>query len=112
VRAAYRYPRIRQATTRSTAEISPIGSRHSVSYGNSNRLLRFPDERWDIAVSKTGFLDEAGRCLVMLTRIDRQPIVMVMLNGRERQAPIRDANNIRRWVEKGISTARAQLARR
>lgn len=113
VRAAYRYPLIRRATTRSVAEVTPLGRARSLRFGNTNRLVRFADERWEIEVSKTGFLNEAGRCLVMLTMIDQQPIVMVMLNGRDRLTPIRDANRIRQWIERGVDSAKArQLASR
>jgi D-alanyl-D-alanine endopeptidase (penicillin-binding protein 7) len=111
VRATYRYPAIRRATTRASAKVTPIGRTRGLAFRNTNRLIRFADSRWDIEISKTGYLNEAGRCLAMLTVIDQQPIVMVMLNGRDKLAPIRDADKIRRWVEKGINSAR-QLASR
>ncbi len=111
VRATYRYPLIRRATTRSAAEVKPLGRKRGLVFRNTNRLVRFADQRWEIEISKTGYLDEAGRCLAMLTLIDQQPIVMVMLNGRDKLAPIRDADTIRKWIEKGITRAQKLASR-
>ena len=63
VAAAYGYPLIRQASTTRRLEVYPYAGRGPLTYGNTNRLLK--NESWDIALSKTGYINEAGRCLVM-----------------------------------------------
>ena len=63
LQAAYRYPLIREASTTRRLEVGPYPERGPLTYGNTNRLLK--NESWDIALSKTGYLNEAGRCLVM-----------------------------------------------
>jgi D-alanyl-D-alanine endopeptidase (penicillin-binding protein 7) len=107
VRAASRYPKIRAATTRASLDIKPSKHRGSLHYVNTNRLVR--SAVWDIEVSKTGYINEAGRCLVMLTEFQDKPVVVVLLNAYGKLTPIGDANRIRKWLRKGIDEA-MQLA--
>ena len=96
VKAAYEYPLIRQYTpeTDYTVEISNGRTLH---YRNSNRLVR--NEDWDIGLSKTGYISEAGRCLVMQAVISATPLVIVLLDSWGRLTRIGDANRIRKWIE-------------
>jgi D-alanyl-D-alanine endopeptidase (penicillin-binding protein 7) len=95
VDAAYRYRLIREFTTRKEATIY-IG-RRSREFRNSNRLIRSP--RWQIGLSKTGFIDEAGRCLVMQAHVANRPVLIVLLDSQGKLTRYGDANRIRKWME-------------
>jgi D-alanyl-D-alanine endopeptidase (penicillin-binding protein 7) len=106
--AAMRYPRIREATTRTRMEVRPWKNRGPLRFGNTNRLLR--NKNWDIQVSKTGYINEAGRCLVMHTEFNGTPTVLVLLNSFGKLTPFGDANRVRKWIDKGVSSSRARTA--
>ncbi|MBR9867692.1 MAG: D-alanyl-D-alanine endopeptidase [Oceanospirillales bacterium] len=101
VRAAATYPKISEySKTRDyTARFS--SPRYTLRYGNTNVLVH--RKSWQIDVTKTGYLDEAGRCLVMMARIDGRETVMVMLNSYGKRTPIGDAGRIKRWLTTGKS---------
>jgi len=71
--------------------------RHLVHYRNTDSLVSKPD--WNIVVQKTGYIHEAGRCLVMQTVIEERPVVIVLLNSFGKRTRVADARRIRRWVE-------------
>jgi D-alanyl-D-alanine endopeptidase (penicillin-binding protein 7) len=56
--------------------------------------------RWEIGLSKTGYINEAGRCLVMQATIARKAVIIILLNSRGKAARIADANRIKRWLER------------
>ncbi|MDX2456157.1 MAG: serine hydrolase [Gammaproteobacteria bacterium] len=99
VRAAMSYPLIRTATTARSARVRPYKDRGELSFNNTNRLLK--NKTWDIQLSKTGYLNESGRCLVMQTEIDDQPLTIVLLNSFGKLTPFGDSNRIRKWIESG-----------
>ena len=105
VRAAAHYPLIREYTTRGRAKVEARG--HTLAYHNTNRLVSSP--RWDIDLSKTGYINEAGKCLVMQAIIANQPVVIVLLDSWGRLTRVADANRIRRWLER--NSARLIAAR-
>lgn len=96
VTAAYQYPLIRQASTTTRLEVRPYPSRGPLVYGNTNRLLKNPS--WEIELSKTGYLNEAGRCLVMQARIQGEDVVIVLLNSFGKLTPFGDSNRLRQWM--------------
>jgi D-alanyl-D-alanine endopeptidase (penicillin-binding protein 7) len=98
VQAAERYPQIRQATTTSSQAVEVGGSRQLMFY-NTNALVRSRSAAWDISLSKTGYINEAGRCLVMRARINQRPVVIVLLDSVGKRSRIGDANRIRHWME-------------
>ena len=100
VRAAMSYPLIRKSTTTRTASVYPYKGRGELRFNNTNRLLK--NAAWDIQLSKTGYLNEAGRCLVMQTEIANQSLTIVLLNSFGKLTPFGDSNRIREWIEKGI----------
>jgi D-alanyl-D-alanine endopeptidase (penicillin-binding protein 7) len=100
VRAASSYPFIRKATTTRSASVYPYKGRGELRFNNTNRLLK--NSAWDIQLSKTGYLNEAGRCLVMQTEIADQPLTIVLLNSFGKLTPFGDSNRIRKWIESGI----------
>lgn len=97
VNAAYRYPEIRQVTTTASQDVTFFGKTRPVSFVNTNSLVRGSD--WVIGLSKTGFINEAGRCLVMQAEISGQPMIIVLLDSVGKQTRIGDANRIRKWIE-------------
>ena len=102
VRTAMKYPLIRQATTTRKKTVFPFKGHGPLHYGNTNRLLK--NEDWEIRLSKTGYINEAGRCLTMQAEIVHQPLVIVLLNSYGKLTPIGDSNRIRKWIEKGVSS--------
>jgi D-alanyl-D-alanine endopeptidase (penicillin-binding protein 7) len=68
-----------------------------LSYVNSNRLIK--SRQWDIGLSKTGYISEAGRCLVMQAMIADKPVIIVLLDSWGKLSRIADANRIKRWIE-------------
>ena len=96
VDAAYGYELIRQASTTRRMEVRPYKGRGPLTYGNTNRLLK--NESWDIGLSKTGYINEAGRCLVMRTIIEGEPVSIVLLNSFGKLTPFGDSNRLRKWM--------------
>lgn len=97
VDAAYQYPEIRQLTTAVSHEVPVAGRRHPIHYVNTNSLVRKDD--WTIGLSKTGFIKEAGRCLVMQAEIAGQPLIIILLDSWGKYSRIGDAQRIRKWLE-------------
>jgi D-alanyl-D-alanine endopeptidase (penicillin-binding protein 7) len=96
VAAAGSYPLIAQATTTLKQEVRPYASRGPLNYGNTNRLLK--NKSWDIALSKTGYINEAGRCLVMQATIEGEDVSIVLLNSFGKLTPFGDSNRLRKWM--------------
>ena len=95
--AAYRQPLIRQFTQDENREMRFSAPAYSLMFNNTNPLVKNPD--WDVRLSKTGFTDEAGRCLVMRAKPDNQELAIVLLNSVGKRTPIGDANRIRKWLK-------------
>ena len=88
-------PQLRQLSTSPDHQIS-IGTR-TLNFVNTNRLTRNPD--WDIGLQKTGYISEAGQCLVMQTKIAGRKLIMVFLDSAGKLSRLGDAERVRRWVE-------------
>ncbi|HHQ4452453.1 MULTISPECIES: D-alanyl-D-alanine endopeptidase [Aeromonas] len=95
--AAYRQPLIRQFTQDENREMRFSTPAYSLMFNNTNPLVKNPD--WDVRLSKTGFTDEAGRCLVMRAKPDSRELAIVLLNSVGKRTPIGDANRIRKWLK-------------
>ncbi len=95
VRAAHRYDRIREFTTASGFQVNIAG--RPAAFHNTNRLVA--SSGWDIGLSKTGFINEAGRCLVMQARLAGRGVVIVLLDSWGKYTRIADAARIRKWLE-------------
>lgn len=98
VNAAYHYPEIRQVSTLPSQEVTLYGRQNPLNFVNTNALVR--GGNWVIGLSKTGFINEAGRCLVMQAEISGQPTIIVLLDSAGKMTRIGDANRIRKWVER------------
>jgi serine-type D-Ala-D-Ala endopeptidase (penicillin-binding protein 7) len=96
VRAAYGYPAIRESTTSAVHWVTLADGR-VMEYHNSNGLVKNP--AWSIGLSKTGYINEAGRCLVMRARIAARPVIIVLLDSWGKYTRLGDANRIRKWME-------------
>lgn len=83
--------------------------RYTLQYGNTNVLVH--RDRWDVAVSKTGYLRVAGRCLAMVVNVDGRPVAMVFLDALGTRTPIGDAGRVARWLRTGDGGSVAAAAR-
>ena len=95
VSAASHHPVLCQYSTDTKYVVEPGG--HSLQYANSNRLVNNPD--WEIGLQKTGYISEAGRCLVMQANINGRQIVMIFLDSKGKYSRLGDAQRIRKWLE-------------
>ncbi len=93
--AAHQYPLIRAFTT--TAEYDVAIKGRTQTFRNTNILVRNSD--WDIGLSKTGYISEAGKCLVMQAWLNNKPTIIVLLDAAGKLTRIGDANRIKRWIE-------------
>lgn len=101
VRAAYNYPQIREVSTTPSQEFVLNTHRGPVNFSNTNLLVRNSSEKWNIGLSKTGYISEAGRCLVMQAQISGKNVVLVFLDSMGKLSRIGDAERIRKWMEAG-----------
>lgn len=108
VRAAYQYAEIRQVTTTASHEVPVHGLRNPINFLNTNILVRNSD--WVIGLSKTGFINEAGRCLVMQAEIAGQPLIIVLLDSYGKYSRIGDAQRIRKWIESSDTFGQVHVA--
>ncbi len=115
VEAAHRYPTVRRISATGTYDVTVPGSKvvkikkngrvqrvtrqveRNVAYVNTNALTRNPE--WEIGLSKTGYINEAGHCLVMQANIAQRKVIIVLLDSVGKMSRIGDANRIRRWLE-------------
>ena len=99
VATAAQYPLIREFSTTDSyfVEVQPTGQ--ILGFNNTNRLVKSDD--WDIHVSKTGYIREAGKCLVMMATIASRPVVIVLLDSLGRYTRVADAIRVKHWLETG-----------
>lgn len=97
VSAAHQYPVIRYATTAASYAVYINGREKPVEFRNTNSLVRGGE--WDIGLSKTGFINEAGRCLVMQATLAGEPMIVVFLDAAGTNKRTGDANRVRKWLE-------------
>ena len=98
VAQASKYDIIREYSTTPALDVTLPDTGRKVNYVNTNALVRAGD--WKIGVSKTGYISESGKCLVMQALIANTPVVIVLLDSWGRLTRIGDANRIKRWLEK------------
>ncbi|MCM2326365.1 MAG: serine hydrolase [Lysobacter sp.] len=98
VAEASKYDVIREYSTTPAIDVTLPTTGRKLAYVNTNALVRAGD--WEIGVSKTGYISESGKCLVMQAMIANTPVVIVLLDSWGRLTRIGDANRIKRWLEK------------
>ena len=109
VRAAHTYPIIHELTTSSSYDLqAPLYKQarnlaqkklvlRNIAFRNTNKLVNEKD--WQIGISKTGFISEAGHCLVMQATIANQDLIIVLLDASGKYMRIEDAERVKRWLE-------------
>ena len=95
MKAAYQNPVLREYSTATDASVS-VG-RRMVQFRNTNSLVRSP--LWEIGLQKTGYISEAGRCVVMQAQLAGRKLIMVLLDSAGRYSRVGDAERIRRWLD-------------
>ena len=105
VEAAYGYDIIRKFSTTDTYAVDPADNGRSIQFTNSNSLVR--SGNWQIGISKTVFLNEAGRCLVMQANITGKPIIIILLDSFGKNTRSGDANRIKKWMEASLARKRS-----
>jgi serine-type D-Ala-D-Ala endopeptidase (penicillin-binding protein 7) len=106
VDAAYAHPIIRELSTSREAQVD-IGNRQ-LQFRSTNGLVRNPE--WDIGLQKTGYISEAGRCLVMQAQLAGRKLILVLLDSAGKYSRIGDAERIRKWLDHAVPTASSQAA--
>lgn len=108
-RAAYHRPMVRQQSIAN--ELSVDTGYRVVMFRNTNRLVGAPD--WEIGLSKTGFITEAGNCLIMQAKIDSRSYYIVLLDSAGKQTRLTDMQRVRRWIghAQTVKLGLRQLAR-
>lgn len=101
--AAAQRPMLRELSVSPEYELAT--GRRVVHYRNSNKLVRESD--WDILLQKTGYIREAGRCVVMQVRLAGRNLILVLMNAANSSARWADAEHLLRWLERSLPQARA-----
>ena len=108
VKTAYNYPLLREFSTSQEYQVA-VGSRQ-VQFHNTNGLVR--NHSWDIGLQKTGYIAEAGRCLVMQARMAGRKLIMVFLDSAGKYSRLADAERVRHWIESEGNRKQASLSSR
>ncbi len=106
VKAAYAHPIIRELSTSREAQVA-IGKRQ-LQFHSTNGLVRNP--AWDIGLQKTGYISEAGRCMVMSAQLAGRRLIMVLLDSAGKYSRIGDAERIRKWLNSSSAAALLEAA--
>lgn len=97
--AASKHKEIQEFSTTSRYTATFRSPRYTLAYGNTNRLVK--RDSWDISLSKTGYITEAGRCLVLLSNLEGKHVAMVFLDAFGKLTPLGDAARVKRWITTG-----------
>ena len=100
VDVAHRHPILRELTTSPSFQVA-VGPR-MLQYNNTNRLVNSPS--WDIGLQKTGYISEAGQCLVMQASVAGRKLIMVFLDSAGKLSRIADAERVRHWIESATNS--------
>jgi serine-type D-Ala-D-Ala endopeptidase (penicillin-binding protein 7) len=95
------------ATTSPSHEVYISERVYPTNFNNTNGLVRAGE--WEIGLSKTGYISEAGCCLVMQAKITGEPMIIVLLDSNGKLTRIGDANRIRKWMEYNNTTTTGQI---
>lgn len=106
VKAAYQYPMIRRFSTDSNYDVNT--GRRELHYVSTNHLIGHPG--WEIGLQKTGYINEAGQCLVMQANVDGRPVIMILLDSTGKYSRFADATRVRKWLLEGGGAAPQRTA--
>ncbi|WP_370577361.1 D-alanyl-D-alanine endopeptidase [Photobacterium sp. BZF1] len=101
VKAAYKYPKIKEYSTTPVHTAYFKKPRYKLGYTNTNALVR--GQKWNVGLSKTGYLDIAGHCLAMVTHVEGRQLLIVTLDAYGKLTPVGDAGRIKKWLQSGNS---------
>ncbi|MGR5144204.1 D-alanyl-D-alanine endopeptidase [Photobacterium sp. DNB23_23_1] len=101
IKAAYQYPTIKKYSTTPVHTAYFKKPRYKLGYTNTNALVR--GQKWDVTLSKTGYLDIAGHCLAMITQVEGKELLIVTLDAYGKLTPIGDAGRVKKWLQSGNS---------
>lgn len=93
--AAYEHPMLREFSTDAKAIVERNG--RPVQFGTTNGLV-MPTSGWQIGLQKTGFISEAGRCVMMQAVIEGRAVIMVLLDAKGTAARVADAMRMKQWL--------------
>ncbi|MBV1790399.1 D-alanyl-D-alanine endopeptidase [Marinobacterium sp. D7] len=110
IKVARDYPEVREMTTSAKLDARFSHPNYVLAFYNTNRLVNNDD--WEVLLSKTGYNDEAGRCLALASRIKGRRVAMVLLDSFGKRSHIGDASRVKRWLETGDSGSVPAEARR
>ncbi len=102
IKAAQQYPLIRQFSTTEEKTVAFSKPNYTLGFRNTNALVR--KDNWNIQLSKTGFTNSAGHCLVMSTEMNKRPVAFVVLDAFGKYTHMADANRLKKWLETGAIT--------
>jgi D-alanyl-D-alanine endopeptidase (penicillin-binding protein 7) len=97
--AAHKYPLLTELSTTKEKTVSFRKPNYSLGFRNTDHLVRKPN--WDIKLTKTGFTNAAGHCLVLVTHMGNRQMALVILDAYDKYTHFADASRIRSWVETG-----------
>ncbi|QIL86976.1 D-alanyl-D-alanine endopeptidase (plasmid) [Vibrio sp. HDW18] len=102
LKASKQYPQLGMLSTTEKKTVTFAKPRYTLDFRNTNRLVF--NDRWNIHLTKTGFTNAAGHCLVMRTEMDQRQVAFVVLDTQGKLSPVGDANRLRNWLETGKVT--------
>ena len=102
IKAAQQYPLIKQFSTTDERTVAFTKPNYTLGFRNTNALVR--KDNWNIQLSKTGFTNSAGHCLVMSTEMNKRPVAFVVLDAFGKYTHMADANRLKKWLETGAIT--------
>lgn len=105
VTAAHKYLLIRELTTTGEAKVEVAGQ--DMEYRNTNPLVR--NTAWEVGLSKTGYISEAGKCLVMQARLAEKSVIIVLLDSQGSLTRVGDANRIKHWMDSIYTSPKVAL---
>jgi D-alanyl-D-alanine endopeptidase (penicillin-binding protein 7) len=110
LQAARKYPLLSELSTTKEKTVSFRKPNYSLGFHNTDHLIH--KANWDISLTKTGFTNQAGHCLVLVTNMANRPVALVILDAFGKYTHFADASRIRNWVETGKSGAAPSVALR
>ncbi|EPZ7318415.1 D-alanyl-D-alanine endopeptidase [Vibrio mimicus] len=102
LKASKKYPMLGQLSATEKKTVTFAKPRYSLDFRNTNRLVF--NDNWKIDLTKTGFTNAAGHCLVMRTQMGKRQVAFVVLDTKGKLSPVGDANRLRTWLETGKVT--------
>ncbi|WP_407316336.1 D-alanyl-D-alanine endopeptidase [Pseudomonas sp. nanlin1] len=108
--AARHYPMLVELSTTREKTVAFRKPNYTLGFHNTDHLIN--KNNWDIQITKTGFTNQAGHCLVLVTRMGNRPVAMVILDAFGKYTHFADASRLRNWVETGKATAAPAVALR